>query len=116
VVRVPRTGRPLDRARGIGYESRFRGPEGDVIEILWVGDTLRATTASQEPTPLFWQEGDRFEAEIGWRSTLRFVRDDRGLVDALDLSDVGPLRYDRVPENDAEDGAADETDTDDGGS
>jgi mono/diheme cytochrome c family protein len=94
----PLTGHPLDRSRGEAYVGRYLHPGwGDTIGVGYVGDVLEADWNGEDAAPLHWQEGDVFRAYLGLPGTLRFVRGDGGRVVGLELADVGPQRFERLP-------------------
>ena len=93
----PLTGRPLDPGEADAFLGRYAGRWG-TLEVRRIEGALHAAWEDDPPAPLFWQGGDRFRATIGWRSTLRFLRDERGRVVAVEIPDIGPLVYARVQE------------------
>ncbi|HSM03978.1 MAG TPA: hypothetical protein VK858_05130 [Longimicrobiales bacterium] len=98
----PPTGRPLEPGRAGAYPGRYHHSRwGQTFEIRLVADTLRAVwdEAAGEVVPLLWQGEDEFVEAGGLRSTYRFVRGEAGRVEAVDVTDVGPQRFDRVEES-----------------
>ena len=69
---------------------------GAAIEVRYADDVLEASSDGDDPAPLLWQGADEFKGYLGMPSTVRFVRDEVGSVEALDLVDIGPQRFERV--------------------
>ena len=93
----PILGRPLPVARARGYVGRYRR-EGQVFEVMLVDEELHLEFDDGALAPLLWQSGDSFMLTEGWSSPVHFTRGPDGAVADLLMTDVGVLRYARLPE------------------